>query len=142
MRKYRNYTDEDIIRFAKEVKSIAGLLRKLNLKVVGGNYANIKRNLQRLDIDTSHWTGQGWNKDAQTKDWQDYTKGAYLKPHLIKLKGHKCERCNNTEWLNEIIPLELHHKDGVKSNNNLDNLQLLCPNCHAFTDNYRKPKFT
>lgn len=54
-----------------------------------------------------------------------------------KVKPHQCECCKNTEWLGNPIPLELHHVDGNKKNNSLDNLQLLCPNCHAFTDNYR-----
>ena len=35
------------------------------------------------------------------------------------------------------IPLELHHINGVHSDNRIENLQLLCPNCHALTDNYR-----
>jgi predicted HNH restriction endonuclease len=35
------------------------------------------------------------------------------------------------------IPLELHHIDGDKTNNTLENFQLLCPNCHALTDSYR-----
>lgn len=62
-----------------------------------------------------------------------------LKWKLID-KGYKerrCEKCGITEWLENPIPLELHHKDGDKNNNNLDNIEILCPNCHAFTDNYR-----
>ena len=55
---------------------------------------------------------------------------------LINLRGHQCEKCKLSEWLNKPINLELHHYDGDKSNNNLDNLQLLCPNCHSYTDNY------
>jgi predicted HNH restriction endonuclease len=35
------------------------------------------------------------------------------------------------------MPLELHHKDGNKHNNNLDNLSIICPNCHTFTDTYK-----
>ena len=35
------------------------------------------------------------------------------------------------------IPLELHHRNGVRTDNSFDNLELLCPNGHAFTDNYR-----
>lgn len=46
-------------------------------------------------------------------------------------KEYKCECCGLTEWLGEPIPLELHHKDGNHFNNELDNFQLLCPNCHA-----------
>lgn len=52
------------------------------------------------------------------------------------LKEKKCECCNLTKWINKDIPLELHHKDGNRFNNELQNLQLLCPNCHALTENY------
>ncbi len=141
MRKYLNYTDEDVIKYAKEVKSIAGLLKLLGLKPYGGNYANIKRKLQQLKVDCSHWTGQAWNRDARLKDWSNYTHGKSLKPHIIKLRGHVCEKCNLDKWLDGIIPLEIHHEDGDKTNNELINLKLLCPNCHALTDNYRKPNF-
>ena len=53
------------------------------------------------------------------------------------LKEKKCERCGNTTWNNMPIPLEVHHKDGCKENNQLENLEILCPNCHAQTDSYR-----
>ena len=52
-------------------------------------------------------------------------------------KEHRCECCGLAEWLEEPIPLELHHKDGNHFNNDLDNFQLLCPNCHAKTSSYR-----
>lgn len=52
-------------------------------------------------------------------------------------KEYKCECCGLTEWLGEPIPLELHHKDGNHFNNELDNFQLLCSNCHAKTSSYR-----
>ena len=52
-------------------------------------------------------------------------------------KEAKCECCGLTEWLNQPITLELHHKDGNHSNNELDNLELLCPNCHSYTENWR-----
>ena len=45
--------------------------------------------------------------------------------------------CNNTEWMGKPIPLELHHINGNKFDNRIENLQILCPNCHSFTDNYR-----
>lgn len=53
------------------------------------------------------------------------------------LKERKCERCNSTTWQGVPIPLELHHIDGNRLNNNLPNLQILCPNCHALTTNFR-----
>lgn len=52
-------------------------------------------------------------------------------------KEYRCECCGLTEWLEDSIPLELHHKDGNRFNNELSNFQLLCPNCHAKTSSYR-----
>lgn len=48
-----------------------------------------------------------------------------------------CECCGNSTWLGSKIPLEVHHKDGDHSNNEISNIQLLCPNCHSLTDNYK-----
>ena len=65
-----------------------------------------------------------------------------MKKRLIKegIKKEKCENCNLDTWLGEQIPTELHHIDGNSSNNNLSNLQILCPNCHHKTDNFRNKK--
>lgn len=57
-------------------------------------------------------------------------------------KEYRCECCGLTEWLNEPIPLELHHKDGNRFHNELSNYELLCPNCHARTDSYRGKNYT
>jgi hypothetical protein len=135
MRKYREYTDEQFLEHVKNVKSVSGLLRKLNLKPAGGNFANAKRLLQKLKANTAHWTGQAWNKGEQLKDWAEYTKANNLKPHLINHRSHKCEKCKLEMWLEKPIPLEIHHIDGNATNNTLDNLQLLCLNCHYQTDN-------
>lgn len=63
-------------------------------------------------------------------------RGGILKNELIKLRGHRCEDCGLTSWKNQPIPLEAHHIDGDRCNNRLDNLLLLCPNCHTLTPNY------
>ena len=141
MRKYRDYTDEDVIRYAKEVTSTTQLLGKLGLVKAGGNYSNLRRLLQKLKVDTSHWEGQGWSRGKQLKDWSDYTRPSNLKPHIIKERGNKCESCNLTEWLEVETKLELHHIDGDRTHNEPENLKLLCPNCHSVTDSWRKPNF-
>ena len=70
------------------------------------------------------------------KIYDNPQRGARFAKELIKLRGHKCESCNNTEWLGQPIKLEVHHINGDKRDNTLENLQLLCPNCHSYTDKY------
>lgn len=134
---YNNYTDEDIIKFAAETKSIAQLLTKLGKKPRGGNYHCIKNKLQKLNINTSHWTGQAWNKDAQLKDWSDYYTNGSCRKILLKERGYCCEQCKLSEWFGFILPIEMHHIDGNRLNNDKINLILLCPNCHSITDNFK-----
>ena len=67
---------------------------------------------------------------------------SHLNKRLINegIKERKCECCGNTEWMGYPIVLELHHIDGNHMNHSLDNLQLLCPNCHSITDNFKSKK--
>ena len=59
------------------------------------------------------------------------------KRFLLKEYGNKCSCCGIEEWNKKPIVMELEHKDGNSSNNSLDNVCLLCPNCHSQTDTYK-----
>ena len=63
---------------------------------------------------------------------------AVLRRYVIKTRGNKCENpeCGIETWCGEPAPIDLHHKDGNHKNNKLENLELLCKNCHALTDTY------
>jgi hypothetical protein len=139
-RKYKEYTDDDVIQAVSSSKSLAQVLKKLDLVVAGGNYDHIKLTIQQLNLDCSHFTGKAWNKGERMKDWSDYSRGSKLKPHLIKKRNHKCENCGNTEWMGLPISLEIEHIDGDKTNNCETNLKLLCCNCHAQTPTWRRQK--
>ena len=56
---------------------------------------------------------------------------------IALLRGYKCENCGLEKWQDEQIPLEVHHVDRDELNSDLNNLKILCPNCHALTDNYK-----
>lgn len=97
------------------------------LKKMGIEYAG---NPQRKGVPRG--TNEGY------KPAIEYIQSTTIKSHILKqklirdgLKEYKCEICGNTEWQGQAIPLELHHKDGNHYNNQLENLQILCPNCHA-----------
>lgn len=139
-RQYKKYTDEDIIFYAKHTKSLAGLLKALNLKCAGGNYGTLKRRLQSLKVDCSHWTGRAWNKGEQLKDWEKYRKIGSLRKILIEERGNSCENCGIDKWINFPIILEMDHIDGDRTNNDKSNLKLLCPNCHSQTSTWRGRK--
>ncbi len=66
-------------------------------------------------------------------------KTSNLKARLFSLglKENKCEECGIDSWNNKPITLELEHKDGNHFNNELSNLQILCPNCHSQTSTFK-----
>lgn len=140
MGNYRRFTKEELQEAAKNAIGIASCLRNLGRVPAGGNYIHLKKRLQKFDIDTSHWRGQTWSKDQQLKQFVDYAKVSSIKKHLLTIRGHKCERCTNISWLDEKIPLEVHHIDGDRTNNEESNLKLLCLNCHGLTKNWRNKK--
>lgn len=137
MKKWENFSREEIENFVKESRSYRDLALKLGY---GSAIAIIKSMTQELNLDTSHFTGQGWNKDNFDYSRFQYGKkirGATMIQALTALKGWKCENCGLTEWQGQKAPLEVHHIDGDELNSVLENLQVLCLNCHALTDNYK-----
>jgi len=141
----------EIEKAVLESSSIAEVIKKLDLKICGSNYGLINKKIKEFNLSTIHFSGQAWSKGKillYGKEIDDYLNNKIkIKPNILKkylfeleLKEKKCESCNNDIWLGKLIPLELHHIDGDNLNNNLTNLEILCPNCHALTDNYRRKK--
>jgi hypothetical protein len=146
--RFNKYSKEQFIEAVASSRSIAETLTKLGVVPAGGNYRVAKGYIAKLGLDTSHMTGQGWLKGQRPGPRrpievyltnQQTIKSVDLKARLFsaRLKSESCESCRLSKWLDRPMPLELHHVDGNHLNNNLSNLQILCPNCHAMTDTYR-----
>lgn len=142
------YTDDDLITAVATSLSKREALSKLGLVPAGGNYKCLDTAILRLSLDTSHFLGKGANKGRAFPPKQKIEtflgnekpiQSFKLKLRLLKegVLEHKCYSCSLTEWQGQKIPIELEHKDGNPCNNELTNLTLLCPNCHALTSTYR-----
>lgn len=141
-------SDETFINAVKEARSIADALSKMGLEPQGGNYATFHRRVKKLGLNTDHFSGQSWSKGNRfgpKRPIKDYlsnsqkTQSYALKKRLISedLLEAECATCGCSSWFGAPIPLELDHINGNNQDNNLSNLRLLCPNCHAMTDTYK-----
>ena len=147
----RTWTDDELIIAVQESRSIRQVLISLRLRPIGGNYQQIIKHISRLNLDITHFTGQGWNVDGHfhprkaimlskllvaDSDFQSYK----LKSRLIKegLKQLKCEICGwEQKTVDGRIPVELDHINGNHRDNRLENLRVLCPNCHSLQTTHR-----
>lgn len=142
-----------VVSVIKENFNINQVCLKLGIKAVNNNYKKIQKIIEKYDVDISHFKfckrTDGKKKFSSVEEY--FTKNSTIGSGKIKniifkhnIKPHKCEECKKTEWEykgNIIpIPLELHHINGDNTDNTLNNLQLLCANCHSLTDNFCKRK--
>jgi len=79
---------------------------------------------------------QTWNTKLLSDEFQTLSFGR-LRKRIILEQGGKCNHCGIDKWNNKPITLELEHIDGNHSNNNRENLEAICPNCHSQTDTWR-----
>lgn len=155
------YTKEKLEPIVLKSRAISEVLRNLGLKQSGGNHYHISNKIKKFEINTSHFLGQAWNRGK--KSINKYTKKEFIEKililngsgwhsHTIKLKlfefnikERKCEKCRQTEiWFNTKLSLHLDHINGNHNDNRLENLKILCPNCHSQTSTYcgkRNKKF-
>lgn len=140
MKKKYTKWNKELLRDAVEGShSIAQVLEKLGLKPAGGNYANLKKNIRLFDLDTSHFTGQAWNRGVY-KHFGDLKGKKAIRNIVLMEVGNKCEDCGITSWKEKPLTLELEHIDGDNTNNSRENLKILCPNCHSQTETFRNRK--
>lgn len=143
-------SEDDFTHLVRESNTWTELMRRCGYTNVG-NSKVVKKRASYMGLDVSHLpSGQSWatgkNKhcvkytlDEILVENSTYTTMTGLRKRLCKELGweHRCNSCKNTEWLGKPIPLEIEHKNGVHDDNRIENLEFLCPNCHAMTSTYK-----
>ncbi len=146
-----SYTLEELQLAVSNARSYAQALKNLGLNASGSAYTFIQKNIREHNIPTEHFLGQGWSKGQPGPKHQEipvneiivlglhpYYATSKLRIRLIRdgFFERKCYACNGTEWMGSSIPLELEHINGIKTDHRLENLTILCPNCHAQTSTH------
>ena len=144
----REYAIDKLIENADKCVNMLDLCHKMGIENVGGeDYKEVKDLAKELGIELKfsykrNTTLKMDNRKRELKtilvENSKYKNATTLKERLIKegIKEYICERCKNTEWEGKPIPLQIHHINGVHNDNRIENIQLLCPNCHSLTDTY------
>jgi len=147
----RSWTERQLKNAVKSSKSLRNVLLLLGLREAGGNYEQLKKYIREFDINVEHFTGKAWNKGLRgigkprislekilvaNSTYQSFK----LKRRLFN-DGVKPKRCEECGWAkistDGYLPLELDHINGNRHDNRLENLRILCPNCHSLKPTHR-----
>lgn len=128
---------DEILIWIKENRSKAEIAKMLRCRP-----GTLQNAFTKMGIVYSGNKGlKGRKVDKKYLNAEEYARRTYVSSHRLKLKlirdgikDHRCEVCGATEWMGKQIPIELDHIDGNHHNNDLSNLRIICPNCHAQTD--------
>ncbi len=151
MSRKKRWNEEHLRVAISNSLSIRGVLIQLGLVPAGGNYEQVKNEIVRLKIDIAHFTGMGWRKNKtfvfspKTPLQEILTKNSHFQSFKLKqrlfranMKEPTCELCGWAERSPDgRIPVELDHINGDRYDNRIENLRILCPNCHSLQPTHR-----
>ena len=107
-------------------------------KVLSNRQTKYCSNICQADYQYKQYINR-WKSGEETGLSGEYSISQHIRKYLMNKYSCKCQLCGwgKVNPYTNTIPLEIHHIDGDYKNNNEDNLQLLCPNCHALTETYK-----
>lgn len=144
----RSYSDGKFLRAVEISSSWSEVAWRLNLVYSGGSVRGLHKLAEKLGANTDHFKGQGWNKNGIAfqriplefqlkKDIK--VQSVVLKKKILKvgLLKEECSICRiGPFWMDNKLTLVLDHIDGDRTNNEIINLRILCPNCHSQTKTF------
>lgn len=143
MKKSKVYqvSNEEFIHIVKTSHSYSDCLRQLGLGTKGGSSTNVlKQRIRELECNIDHFKGASAHSNKQNLSDilvknSSYASTSNLKNRLIKegFLDYKCSNCGIEDWMGSPLSLQLDHINGINNDNRLENLRLLCPNCHSQT---------
>lgn len=135
------FSDEQLTSAVKESGGILECIRILGLNPNGSCYDRIRRKTEELNLDTSHWQeGKVGARASKPLDEILIKNSPYLYTNALKIRlvragilEYKCWKCGISDWQGQPLTLQLDHANGDRTDNRIENLRILCPNCHAQT---------
>ncbi len=151
MQRPKKWTEKEFRNAVKNSDSLAQVIRKIGLVPAGGNYAQVKKYIGIFDLDCSHFLGKRARLGKKFYRRPVYSieeilvKDSNFQSHKLKwrlinagLKSAKCEECGWGKMSKDgRVPIELDHINGDSKDNMIDNLRILCPNCHSLKTTHR-----
>ena len=144
--KYKSVSIEELKKIVLESTTYAEIMRKLGYTANRGNsHIGLKKYLKENNIDTSHLKGRHFTNTPEQYSLDEilvsdtkYTNMSKLKSRLLQsnLLEYKCACCGISTWQNKQLILQLDHINGNNRDNRIENLRLLCPNCHSQTETF------
>lgn len=143
----RKYTKEEFIEAWNSSTSISQVAHKLNANRSGSGFYTLRASVIALGLTQDHMNGSRTSRFAASRtipledilnNMKPYASTSRLKQRLYEagLLIRECASCRITEWNGLPAPLALDHIDGNRSNNLIDNLRVLCYNCHGQTETF------